>query len=94
MTPEIRELKERIADLEQSRDEIADWNDTLRKSASVNQNKIDELTRENALLRKALAGAPHTSMCSSWDYVNDDSLVRRPCDCWKAALARIPEAPK
>ena len=34
----------------------------------------------NALLRKALADAPHTKTCDSWD---DDM----PCDCWKAALA-------
>ncbi len=51
--------------------------------------EIAELRAENALLRKALADAPHADSC---DF--NGRLISHPtCTCWKAALARAEVKP-
>ncbi len=73
--------------------------EVLREIGSIDLigERIARLERENDLLRKALDDAPRDEDCV---YIasllqfgsNGLKLPTKPCDCWKAALARILEA--
>ncbi len=70
--------------------------------AGKEQERANRLAAKNALLRKTLEDAPHADACSSVACILGDRSkgeefyvpIDGPCDCWKAALARIPEAAK
>ncbi len=93
----------RIKELEAERDRLQDV--LFERVTVLNEldAKIEPLLRENALLRKALDDAPHGQYCHSVRKRHlpggfegagcpDSHWTNGPCDCWKAALARILEA--
>ncbi len=81
----IKNLEARIAELEA---ELS--NASLRKDTLLEE--ISDLRAGNAVLRKALEDAPHGNLCML--FIEHYGLSKpAACDCWKAALARIPEVP-
>jgi hypothetical protein len=67
--------------------------DDQLKADNALLERADELIAENALLRKALADAPHAYGCGwfSWGY--DVERANAACNCWKAAAPRTQEKP-
>ncbi len=78
----------KIAELEAARDRLGlSHNQYVADAGRI----VTRLEKENALLRKALEDAPHTAACRSNRTCSIPEHGCFPCDCWKAALARIPE---
>jgi hypothetical protein len=85
--PTVAELEARIAELEAEREENCNL---IRHGGQL----IVSLQAENARLQKVIEDAPHALACRSRRSCGIPEHGSFPCNCWKAALARTPEAAK